>query len=123
MAYVIVLLERKYGIRSKINSAQKERGKGMKIELEVSDKNEGTRSPYWVIIDPNQNFRVDHESIHFIASMITGLFFSREEAEEYLKRRRYAFTKNAVVYCHSGHHGDQYDKKCSEQERISEQEK
>ena len=83
----------------------------MKAEIEVSEKNEGTRSPYWLIIDPKQNFWTNNEGLHWIAGMITGLFFSREEAEDYLKRRRYNFSKNAKVYCHSGHHGEQYDSK------------
>ncbi len=80
----------------------------MKIELEVSEKNEGTDSPWWMIINPRQNFRVDEEGIHHIAAMITGPFFSREEAEAHLKLRRYAFSKHAEVYCNSGYWSNQY---------------
>lgn len=77
----------------------------MKITLEVSQDNEGTESPYWLILDPQQNMRCD---IHWLASQITGPFFSRESAENHLKRRRYAFRAGARVYCHSGYWSDDY---------------
>ena len=75
------------------------------IQLEVSELNEGTESPYWLIIDPRQMMSPD---CHTVASMITGPFFSREEAQTHLSNRRYAFGENAVVYCHSGHWSYQY---------------
>jgi hypothetical protein len=34
--------------------------------------------------------------------MITGVWFSREAAEQYLQSHRYNFGKGARVYCHSG---------------------
>lgn len=34
--------------------------------------------------------------------MITGVWFSREAAEEYLKNHRYNFGESARAYCHSG---------------------
>lgn len=77
----------------------------MKIEIEVSDKNEGTDSPYWVIIDPKQNMSADADCV---ASMITGVFFSRESAQKHLDGRRYAFSKRAVVYCLSGYWSREY---------------
>jgi len=77
----------------------------MKIELEVSEKNEATESPWWIIIDPRQMFALD---CYTVASMITGPFFSREEAQEFLDRTRYNFSKHAVVYCHTGYYSDQY---------------
>ena len=87
----------------------------MKIELNISDKNEGTAAPFWVIIDPyTQMFKLDYETV---ASMVKGLFFSREEAKEYLKNHRYNFTKRAVVYCMSGHYGQQYRDACKYAER------
>lgn len=70
---------------------------------------ECTESPYWLLIDPRQNFSCDP---HAIASMITGPFFSRKDAEEYLKRRRYKYSKRAVVYCHSGYWSDKYKDLC-----------
>ena len=80
----------------------------MKIELEVSREVEATRAPFWMIISPAQNFKTNDEGLYQIASMITGVFFSRESATEYLNRRRYAFGKGAKVFCFSGYHSDQY---------------
>ena len=79
-----------------------------KITLMVSEKVEATSSPWWSIIDPRQNFRTDNQALHDISSMITGPFFSRKEAEDYLKATRYNFGKNAKVFCHSGHHSKRY---------------
>lgn len=78
----------------------------MKIEIEVSDKHESTSSPWWLIIDPRQMMKPD---CHDVAHMITGPFFSREEAQKHLEQRHYAFSKIAVVYCHSGCYSRQYD--------------
>ena len=71
----------------------------MKISLTVSDNNECTQAPYWLIIDPRQLLRADVASV---ASMISGPFFSREEAEEALELKNHRYSKNAKVYCHSG---------------------
>lgn len=70
------------------------------IETLKSSDNEGTESPYWLILDPKQNMSCDY---HYLASMITGPFFCREDAEAHLKTRRYAFSERAVVYCLSGY--------------------
>jgi hypothetical protein len=77
----------------------------MKIELEVSDKNESTAAPYWLILDPHQNMKLDP---HVMAGDITGPYFSREEAETHLKNRHYNFSSRAVVYCLSGYWSHQY---------------
>lgn len=77
----------------------------IKIELEVSTDNEGTDSPWWLILDPRQNMRADP---HQLAGMITGPFFSRSDAEGFLKATRYNFSKNAIVYCHSGFYSRKY---------------
>ena len=61
--------------------------------------NEATQSPYWLILDPQQNMKCD---IHWLASQITGPFFCREDAENHLATRRYAFSARAKVYCLSG---------------------
>lgn len=79
-----------------------------KITLMVSEKTESTSSPWWMIIDLRQNFGTGIQALHDIAGMITGPFFSREEAEDFLKATRYNFGKNAHVYCHSGHNSKQY---------------
>lgn len=76
---------------------------------------EATRSPYWIIIDPHQSFRCDP---HDIASMITGIFFSRKDAADYLHGHRYNFGKHAVVYCHSGCYSQKYDALCKEIGKI-----
>lgn len=77
---------------------------GLKRKLRKQD-NEGTRAPYWVIVDPKQNMSKDP---HEAASQFTGVFFSREDAERFLKRRRYNFSKRAVVYCMSGCYSEEW---------------
>lgn len=77
----------------------------MKIEIEVSDKNEGTDAPYWLILDLVQNMKLD---IRVLAAQITGPYFSREDAENHMKNRKYNYSKRAVVYCLSGYYSDQY---------------
>lgn len=80
-----------------------------KNTIKVSDKNESTRSPFWIIIDPDKNLHLGSEGIHNIAAMITGVWFSRESAEEFLNRTRYNFSKHAAVYCHSGCYSDEWE--------------
>jgi hypothetical protein len=82
----------------------------MKISIEVSEQNEATRCPWWAIISPKQNFSKGEDGINAIASMITGPFFSRAEAESVLESQRYNFGRRAVVYCLSGHQSPQYSK-------------
>ena len=77
----------------------------MKIEIEVSELNECTAAPWWMIVDPRQNMGC---SAHLAASQITGPFFSRESAEAFLKRASHHYTKRAVVYCASGRDSGQY---------------
>lgn len=90
----------------------------MKIELDVSTKNECTASPYWLIIDPRQMMSPD---CHIVAGMITGPFFSREEADLHLKVKRHRFSKRAVVYCHSGCDAYQYDSAYRNSERKQQE--
>lgn len=80
----------------------------MKIQLEVSDRNEGTEAPWWIIVDPGQNFSTGEDGIYRIAGMITGPFFSREEAETVLRVQHYNFSQNATVFCASGYNTLQY---------------
>ena len=87
----------------------------MKIEIEVSEKNESTRSPWWVIVDPKQMMKPDCHAV--MIGMITGPFFSRESAQNHLNNRRHAFSKRAVVYCASGCDSYEYDRAYSEAER------
>lgn len=91
-----------------------------KIEIEVSDKNECTRAPYWIIVEPftvqNDSNEDEETRVGALAaqSHIYGLFFSREEAEKYLNSTRYNFHPKAFVFCKSGYHGRQYDMACDE---------
>lgn len=78
----------------------------MKIELEVSEKNEGTAAPYWLIIDPKQMMKPD--ACMVAMGMITGPFFSREAAERQLKHRSYNYSNRAVVWCLSGYYSREY---------------
>jgi len=86
----------------------------VKVEIEVSDENEGTSEPWWVIVDPKQMMSPDPYAV--MMGMVTGPFFSREEADTVLKNRRHHFTSRAVVYCSSGCDTIQYRNKYMEAE-------
>lgn len=77
----------------------------MKIEVDVTGDNEATAYPWWAIVDPAQNMRAD---LAHAAGQITGPFFSRDEAEGFLKATRYNFSKRAKVWCFSGTYSYQY---------------
>lgn len=68
---------------------------------------ESTSFPYWLILDPGQNMDCDS---HRLANQITGPFFCRKDAEEFLQRTRYNFSKRAVVYCNSGCYSEKWVK-------------
>jgi len=78
----------------------------VRIEIEVSDKNEATASPWWFISDPRQMMRPDH---YQLAGMITGPFFSREEAEDVMNKRSHHYSERAAVFCASGCYTHSYD--------------
>lgn len=97
----------------------------MKIELEISDKNEATESPWWFLIDPRsikdmlagaiENNEIPSDaSIYSTVAMgtIEGPFFSRKEAEEYLNSRSYDYSKETIVWCGSGYRSHQYKTAC-----------
>jgi rhodanese-related sulfurtransferase len=86
----------------------------MKIEIEVSELNEGTSAPWWVIIDPKQMMKPDPYAV--MIGMITGPFFSRESATNFLKAKRHNYSSKAVVYCASGCDSYQYAKAYKEAE-------
>ena len=86
----------------------------MKIEINVSEKNEGTQAPWWVILNPRQNMTCN---VHSLANQITGPFFSREEAEIYLHNHRHNYNKRAVVYCMSGWNAIEYNSVWSKAEK------
>lgn len=86
------------------------------IETLKNSDNEGTRAPYWLILDPKQNMSC---SVHNLASQISGIFFCREDAEIYLKAKRHNYSDRAVVYCCSGHYSQKFSNLWSElDERI-----
>ena len=92
--------------------------------------NEGTESPYWLIIDPHSikvslNYSTEDDPegsycadlddefvveriLNMIPHCITGPYFSRADAEAHLKARHYEFSKDAYVYCHSGYWSQKY---------------
>lgn len=81
----------------------------VKITIDVDiENNEGTDSPWWIIIDPKQNFNTNERGVYSIAGMITGPFFSRVKAQAFLERTRYNFSQHAKVYCHSGCYSQEY---------------
>lgn len=81
----------------------------MRITLEVTGDCEGTESPWWAIVDPRQNMRCDLAEAAF---QITGPYFSRKEAEDFLELTHYNFSKRAKVWCFSGCHSSQYKWAC-----------
>jgi hypothetical protein len=85
-----------------------ERGEEMKIEIEVSEDNEATAYPWWAIVDPIQNFQTGRQGVNNVAHMITGPYFSRKSAEDYLRMKRHRFGKSAAVWCFSGHQSWDY---------------
>lgn len=92
----------------------------MKIVLEVSEANEATDSPWWVLIDPKMVQQImegvaEHGELPstdyilgVIAGSIEGPYLSRKEAEDYLRSRHYAYSSDAKVWCASGYRADQY---------------
>lgn len=82
----------------------------MKIEIEISEENESTSYPWWIILRPiRENCYVVRSKT--VVSDITGPFFSREEAEIELDSRRHYYGRQAVVWCLSGCNSGQY--KCA----------
>jgi predicted metalloprotease len=79
------------------------------IETLKSADNEATSSPYWLILDPRQNMSCD---LYNLASQISGPFFCREDAKRYMENRPHHYSKNARVFCHSGHFSRKYEELC-----------
>jgi len=77
--------------------------------IKTEGDNEATAFPFWIIIDPRQNMSC---SVDEVASQITGVWFSRKSAKEYLGSHSYNFSKRARVYCHTG------NKSCDYREAI-----
>jgi hypothetical protein len=76
------------------------------IDTLMTTDREFTSAPYWLIIDMNDKTEIS--DIREVASMVTGPFFSRKDAQAYLDARRYNFSDGARVYCKSGHESPKY---------------
>ena len=85
------------------------------IETLKNSDNEATRSPYWLILDPEQNMGCD---VFALAMQISGPFFSRKDAQDYLTCHRYNYSDRAVVFCHSGHYSKKYEDLCKSLNQI-----
>lgn len=93
--------------------------------LKAAD-NEGTESPYWLVIDPKgvgQQIAAaakhgevydQDQVLSTIAFSIDGPFFSREDAEAYLKSRSYDYSPQTQVWCASGYRSQKYKEFCRE---------
>ena len=79
------------------------------IETLESADNESTSCPYWLILDPRQNMSCD---VYNLAGQISGPFFSREDANEYMESKKHHYSSKAVVFCHSGHYSRKYRSLC-----------
>ena len=74
----------------------------MKVTIELSEDDEGTLYPWWLIVNPTQ--MMSPHVARVAMGMIDGPFFSRESAERYLLAHRYNYGKHAKVWCASGCH-------------------
>ena len=96
------------------------------IETLKKADNEGTESPWWMVIDPGQLHGIlecvaEHQEVPDIERVITaiafsveGPFFCRDDAEAYLKSRAYDYSKNTIVWCGSGYRSQKYKSLCRE---------
>lgn len=96
------------------------------VETLKETDNEGTESPVWLLIDPKSMHETlegvaEHGEVPDIDRVLTtmafaieGPFFCREDAENYLKARRYAYSSEAKVWCASGYRSQKYKALCRE---------
>lgn len=88
----------------------------MKIELDVSEENEGTSYPWWMIVDPDCA-----PTLYGIAiGGVTGPFFSRESAQEFLDKTRYNFSSSARVWCASGTYSREWVNACDKAKKVAD---
>ena len=92
-------------------------------ETLIKADNEGTDSPYWMVIDVKPMMDIIEGAIenkeppskdYIISSLamscIVAPFFSRADAENYLKARSYDYSSDAIVWCSSGYRSQKYRK-------------
>lgn len=90
------------------------------VETLKKADNEGTAEPWWVMFDLGHLHDMfvgtaEHGEIPSMDRILTavamnmaGPFFSRGDAENYLKSRRYDYTEHAKVWCSSGYRSQKY---------------
>lgn len=93
----------------------------MKIQLEISEENESTSYPWWVIIVPTWTTKGIISDVD-ICHHIEGPFFSRQEAQTELGSRRHFYGKRAAVYCLSGYCSGQYRRAIDDAEKVGRNE-
>lgn len=75
------------------------------IKINVSNLNESTRAPYWMVVDQDKVGSGD------VYGGMKGPFFSRDEAQGFLDEYRYLFGDKTAVYCACSPLDTQYSKK------------
>jgi rhodanese-related sulfurtransferase len=88
----------------------------MKIVIDVSDVHEATSYPWWMIVDPGKMWE---GTVNGVADMVTGPYFSRAAAEEYLRSHRHEYSDRATVYCDTGHRSPEYVRAFKEAEQAA----
>lgn len=80
--------------------------KGDQIELEFNIMSlENKVAPYWLIIDPRQMLK---PSASVLGSFLSGIFFDRASAQDYLNAKKYNFSNRAKVCCLEGNMSSVY---------------
>lgn len=79
----------------------------VRVEFPMPENRDFCKAPYWMIIDPGhrcgcaedyEGYTIDDLTDREVAYMVTGPFFSREEADKYLAAHKKYFTPKAVVW-------------------------
>lgn len=67
--------------------------------------NEITGHPYWIVVDPIQMMS---PTVSRAATMVKGLFFSRESADAHITSHRHRYSDRVGVFCCSGKDSSDY---------------
>lgn len=76
--------------------------------ITTTGHNDFTSYPWWAVVDPRPGIVRRDEAVSQYALAITGPFFSRASANEYLAAHRYRHGTLAAVWCFSGHASHDY---------------
>ena len=71
---------------------------------------EATEHPWWFIAEPSRD-----RSAESVAQAITGPYFSRESAEDQLRRNPHRYSRKAIVWCASGYRSPEWRAFCEEE--------